>query len=108
MRFDYMIFFPGRQMGNSLNESVGNYAKEGGSESRARRPPLHSSQRARSENRGLTSDCCAEIIWYFVFHMEISQVMRTFTIRFLLLAHERSRSAHLKRVNAYSAFIFSL
>ena len=52
MRFDYMIFFPGRQMGNSLNESVGNYAKEGGSESRARRPPLHSSQRARLENRG--------------------------------------------------------
>ena len=56
MRFDYMIFFPGRQMGNSLNESVGNYAKEGGSESRARRPPLHSSQRARLENKGLTSD----------------------------------------------------
>ena len=27
MRFDYMIFFPGRQMGNSLNESVGNYAR---------------------------------------------------------------------------------
>ena len=52
MRFDYMIFFPGRQMGNSLNESVGNYAKEGGSKSRARRPPLHSSQRARLENRG--------------------------------------------------------
>ena len=53
MRFDYMIFFPGRQMGNSLNESVGNYAKEGGSKSRARRPPLHSSQRARLENRGV-------------------------------------------------------
>ena len=43
MRFDYMIFFPGRQMGNSLSESGGNYAKEGGSKSRARRPPLHSS-----------------------------------------------------------------
>ena len=27
-------------------------AKEGGSESRARRPPLHSSQRARLENSG--------------------------------------------------------
>ena len=52
MRFDYMIFFPGRQMGNSLSESVGNYAKEGGSKSRARRPPLHSSQRARLENSG--------------------------------------------------------
>ena len=70
MRFDYMIFFPGRQMGNSLSESVGNYAKEGGSKSRARRPPLHSSQRARLENRGLTSDCYAEIIWYFVSHIE--------------------------------------
>ena len=108
MRFDYMIFFPGRQMGNALGESVGNYAKEGGSESRARRPPLHSSQRARLENRGLTSDCCAEIIWYFVSHMETSQVKWIFAIRFLLLANERSRSAHLKRVNAYSAFIFSL
>ena len=43
-------------MGNSLNESVENYAKEGGSKSRARRPPLHSSQRARLENKGLTSD----------------------------------------------------
>ena len=30
-------------------------AKEGGSESRARRPPLHSSLRARLENTGLTS-----------------------------------------------------
>ena len=39
-------------MGNSLSESVGNYAKEGGSESRARRPPLHSSLRARLENSG--------------------------------------------------------
>ena len=44
MRFDYMIFFPTRQM-----ES---YAKEGGSESRARRPPLHSSQRARFRKYG--------------------------------------------------------
>ena len=39
-------------MRNALSESVGNYAKEGGSESRARRPPLHSSQRARLENSG--------------------------------------------------------
>ena len=85
MRFDYMIFFPGRQMGNSLNESVGNYAKEGGSESRARRPPLHSSQRARLENRGLTSYRYAEIIWYFVSHIETSQVKRIFAIHFYYL-----------------------
>ena len=32
------------------------FAKEGGSESRARRPPLHSSLRARLENTRLTSD----------------------------------------------------
>ena len=57
-------------MRNALSESVGNYAKEGGSESRARRPPLHSSQRARLENRGLTSDCCVAMIWWFVFHGE--------------------------------------
>ena len=56
-------------MRNALSESVGNYAKEGGSESRARRPPLHSSQRARLENRGLTSYRCAEMIWCLVLHI---------------------------------------
>ena len=107
MRFDYMIFFSGRQMGNSLNESVGNYAKEGGSESRARRPPLHSSQRARSENRELTSDCCAEIIWYFMSHMKNYSKANIRNL-LLLLANERNHFAHLKQQNAYSAFIFSL
>ena len=71
-------------------------AKEGGSESRARRPPLHSSQRARLENsgayvwlllremtgvtgykniknKGLTSHCYAAIIWYSMVHIEILQ-----------------------------------
>ena len=70
MRFDYMIFFPKRQIGNALGESVGNYAKEGGSESRARRPPLHSSLQARLENKGLTSDCNCAMIGCSLFHMK--------------------------------------
>ena len=108
MRFDYMIFFPGRQMGNSLSESVGNYAKEGGSKSRARRPPLHSSQRARLENRGAYVRLLRRD--HMVFRVSYGNLVSKANIRnpLLLLANERSHFAHLKQQNAYSAFNLSL